>query len=169
MTHQDTNYILQTSDLKVYFPVKAGIILDRVLGWVKAVDGVDLTLRPSQVVGLVGESGSGKTTLGKAILLLVEATDGELLFQGKSVCAFNKEEINAYRRSVKAVFQDPFASLSPRLRIREIIGEPLEAGTGMKKIYRFRIEDKRYWWYGRSILIVWLLKLRLIMWLSNCI
>jgi oligopeptide/dipeptide ABC transporter ATP-binding protein len=133
VTRQDTNYILRTRNLKVYFPVKAGIILDRVLGWVKALDGVDLTLRPSQVVGLVGESGSGKTTLGKAILLLVAATDGEMLYQGKNVYTFNKEELKAYRRSVKAVFQDPFASLSPRLRIKDIIGEPLEVGVGMKK------------------------------------
>jgi len=133
VTRQDTNYILRTRNLKVYFPVKAGIILDRVLGWVKALDGVDLTLRPSQVVGLVGESGSGKTTLGKAILLLVAATDGEMLYQGKNVCTFNKEDLKAYRRSVKAVFQDPFASLSPRLRIKDIIGEPLEVGVGMKK------------------------------------
>lgn len=133
MTRQDTNYILRTRNLKVYFPIKAGIILDRVLGWVKALDGVDLTLRPSQVVGLVGESGSGKTTLGKAILLLVAATDGEILYQGKNVWTFNKEELKAYRRNVKAIFQDPFASLSPRLRIKDIIGEPLEVGVGMKK------------------------------------
>lgn len=129
----DWNNILQAINLKVYFPVKKGIILGRVVGWVKALDGVDLTLRPSQVVGLVGESGSGKTTLGKALLLLLKITDGVILYQGKNVYTFNKEELKAYRRSIKAVFQDPFASLSPRLRIKDIIGEPLEVGFGMSK------------------------------------
>jgi len=129
----DVNYLLQTRGLKVYFPLKAGIIRDRVIGWIKALDDVDITLRRSQVVGLVGESGSGKTTLGKALLLLEKATGGEILYEGKNVYAFNKEEIKAYRRNVKTVFQDPFASLSPRFRIKEIIGEPLEVGAGMNK------------------------------------
>lgn len=133
MNQPDGNYILRTSNLKVHFPLKAGIILGQVIGWVKALDGVDLTLSPSQVVGLVGESGSGKTTLGKALLLLEKATGGEILYQGRNIYTLSKEELKAYRRDVSAVFQDPFASLSPRLRIKEIVGEPLEVGFGMNE------------------------------------
>jgi oligopeptide transport system ATP-binding protein len=133
MDQQKNGELLRTRDLKVYFPVKAGIIRDRVIGWVRALDGVDLTLQRGQVIGLVGESGSGKTTLGKTILLLEKPTGGEIFFEGQNVLTFNKEEMKTYRRSVKTVFQDPFASLSPRMRIKEIIGEPLIVGAGMKK------------------------------------
>jgi oligopeptide transport system ATP-binding protein len=133
MDQESNGALLQTRNLKVYFPVKAGIIRDRVIGWVRALDGVDLTLNRGQVIGLVGESGSGKTTLGKTILVLERATEGEILFEGRNVYTFNKEEMKTYRRSVKTVFQDPFASLSPRMRVREIIGEPLQVGMGMKK------------------------------------
>jgi oligopeptide transport system ATP-binding protein len=125
--------ILQTRGLKVHFPIKAGIIRDRVIGQIKALDGVDLTLRPLQIIGLVGESGSGKTTLGKVLLLLEKATSGEVLFEGRSLYSLRGSELKDYRRMVQAVFQDPFASLSPRLRIKEIIGEPLEVGAGMSK------------------------------------
>jgi len=133
MNRQKNGYILQTRGLKVHFPVKAGVVFGRVVGWVKALDGVDLTLHSSEVIGLVGESGSGKTTLGKAILLLEKATAGEILYRGKNVYTLDREELKEYRRGVNAVFQDPFASLSPRLRIKEIVGEPLEVGFSMKK------------------------------------
>ena len=117
----------------MYFPITAGIIRDQVIGWVKALDGVSLTLSRRQVVGLVGESGSGKTTLAKIFLLLERATGGEVLFEGENLYDFKGQELKAYRRKVQAVFQDPFASLSPRLRIKEIIGEPLEVAGGMNR------------------------------------
>ncbi len=117
----------------MYFPVKAGIILDHVIGWVKALDGVDLSINPRQVLGVVGESGSGKTTLAKVLLLLEKPTKGEVLFKGKDIHSLDVAGLKAYRRTLQAVFQDPFASLSPRLRIRDIISEPLEVSSTLNK------------------------------------
>ena len=130
---KELDYILRIRNLKMHFPVKAGIILDHVIGWVKALDGVDLTIQPRQVVGLVGESGSGKTTLAKVLLLLEKPTNGEVLFQGKDINSLDVPELKAYRRTIQAVFQDPFASLSPRLRVQEIISEPLEVSSNLSK------------------------------------
>jgi ABC-type oligopeptide transport system ATPase subunit len=79
------DYLLQIKNLKMHFPVKAGIIMDHVIGWVKALDGIDLTIKPMKIVGLVGESGSGKTTLAKVLLLLEKPTQGEVLFKGKEI------------------------------------------------------------------------------------
>jgi len=128
--------LLQIRNLKMYFPVKAGIIFDRVIGWVKALDGIDLTIQPKQVVGLVGESGSGKTTLAKVLLLLEKPTQGEVLFRGKDIQSLDISELKTYRHTLQAVFQDPFASLSPRMRVQEIITEPLQvSGTlGRKEL-----------------------------------
>ncbi|MFH1489555.1 MAG: ABC transporter ATP-binding protein [Pseudomonadota bacterium] len=125
--------LLKVRDLKMYFPVTAGIIRDHVIGWVKALDGVNLSLNRRQVVGLVGESGSGKTTLAKILLLLGRATEGEVFFEGQNLYDLTGRELKAYRRKVQAVFQDPFASLSPRMKIKEIIGEPLQVAGGKNK------------------------------------
>ncbi len=133
MENKPLDYLLQIRNVKMHFPVKAGIILDHVIGWVKALDGVDLTVKPKQVVGLVGESGSGKTTLAKVLLLLEKPTDGEVLFKGKNIHSLDRAELKGYRRTLQAVFQDPFASLSPRLRVQEIIGEPLEVSSTLNK------------------------------------
>jgi oligopeptide/dipeptide ABC transporter ATP-binding protein len=139
MEHIEFDYLLQIRNLKVHFPVKAGIIMDHVIGSVKALDGVDLTIKPMQIVGLVGESGSGKTTLAKVLLLQEKPTQGEVLFKGNEIHSLDGSELKAYRRTIQAVFQDPFASLSPRMRIHEIITEPLEvSGTLSKK----ELEDK---------------------------
>ena len=128
--------LLQIRNLKMHFPVKAGIIFDQVIGWVKALDGIDLTIQPKQVVGLVGESGSGKTTLAKVLLLLEKPTQGEVLFRGKDIQSLDISELKTYRHTLQAVFQDPFASLSPRMRVQEIITEPLQvSGTlGRKEL-----------------------------------
>lgn len=133
MAKNEFDYLLQIKNLKMHFPVKAGIIFDHVIGWVKALDGVDLTIKPRQVLGLVGESGSGKTTLAKVLLLLEKPTNGEVLFEGKDIHSLNDWELKAYRRTIQAVFQDPFASLSPRLRVQEIITEPLEVSSTLSK------------------------------------
>jgi len=133
MLDKNAGQLLQIKDLKKHFPITAGVIRDRVIGFVKALDGVDLSLSRRQVVGLVGESGSGKTTLAKIILLLEKATEGAVLFEGINVYTFKGSELQAYRRAVQAVFQDPFASLSPRLKIREIVSEPLEVAGGLNE------------------------------------
>lgn len=133
MQEKEFDYLLQIKNLKMHFPVKAGIIFDHVIGWVKALDGVDLTIKPLQVVGLVGESGSGKTTLAKVLLLLEKPTKGEVLFQGKDINSLEGWELKIYRRTIQAVFQDPFASLSPRQRVQEIITEPLRVSSTLSK------------------------------------
>jgi oligopeptide transport system ATP-binding protein len=133
MEKKDFDHLLQIRNLKMHFPVKAGIILDHVIGWVKALDGVDLTVNPRQVVGIVGESGSGKTTLAKVLLLLEKPTNGEVLFKGRDIHSLDAGGLKAYRRTLQAVFQDPFASLSPRLRIQNIISEPLEVTGALSK------------------------------------
>jgi oligopeptide transport system ATP-binding protein len=139
MEQKQFDYLLQIRNLKVYFPVKAGIIMDHVIGWVKALDGVDLTINPMKIVGLVGESGSGKTTLAKVLLLQEKPTQGEVLFKGKEIHSLEGSELKAYRRTIQAVFQDPFASLSPRMRVHEIITEPLEVSSTLSKK---ELEDK---------------------------
>jgi oligopeptide/dipeptide ABC transporter ATP-binding protein len=133
MEKTEFDYLLKISDLKMHFPVKAGIVLDHVVGWVKALDGIDLTIKPRQVLGMVGESGSGKTTLSKALLLLEKPTHGEVLYEGKDIHSLVGPELKAYRRTIQAVFQDPFASLSPRLRVRQIISEPLEVSSNLSR------------------------------------
>jgi oligopeptide transport system ATP-binding protein len=133
MEKTEFDYLLKIRNLKMYFPVKAGIILDHVVGWVKALDGIDLTIKQRQVLGMVGESGSGKTTLAKALLLLEKPTCGEVLYEGKDIHSLTGADLKAYRRTIQAVFQDPFASLSPRLRVRQIISEPLEVSSTLSR------------------------------------
>ena len=129
---------IELQRIKKHFPVTKGIIRDRIVGYVKALDGVDLVLNANEVVGLVGESGSGKSTLAKIILLLEKPTEGQLVFQGKDVSDFNTDDLKHYRQKIQAVFQDPYSSLSPRLKVKEIIAEPaLVAG----KLRRKEIDD----------------------------
>jgi peptide/nickel transport system ATP-binding protein len=97
------------------------------------LDGVDFSINPQQILGLVGESGSGKTTLTKVLLLLESPTSGELIFEGKDIFTLKERDMESYRRAVQAVFQDPYSSLSPRLRVRDIIVEPLEVDGRFSK------------------------------------
>jgi oligopeptide transport system ATP-binding protein len=122
--------LLEVRGLKKHFPAR-----QRRLGgassWVKAVDGVDFVIHPGETLGLIGESGCGKTTTSKLILLQETPTAGTIAFGGRDIAGFGGEDLMAYRRAVQVVFQDPFSSLSPRMRVRDIIAEPLEIHTDL--------------------------------------
>jgi len=117
--------LVELDDLRVWFPIKRGVLLDRHVGDVKAVDGVSLTIARGETVGLVGESGCGKSTVGRAMLRLYEPTGGRVLFEGTDVTHLRESELRPLRRRMQMVFQDPFASLNPRHSIGRTIGEPL--------------------------------------------
>ena len=117
-------HLLEVKDLQTYFPVRSGL-LQRVTSHVKAVDGVSFTLRKGETLGLVGESGCGKTTVGRSILRLIEPTGGTVAFEGKNVLAATGASMKALRREMQIIFQDPAGSLNPRMRIAQIVGEPL--------------------------------------------
>lgn len=118
--------ILEVSRVKKYFPVKKGLF-SKIRGWVKAVDDISFTINRGETFGLVGESGCGKSTTSKLILLTEKLTSGSISFEGKNIYQFSSKELQFYRESVQAVFQDPTGSLNPRLRIGTIISEPLTA------------------------------------------
>jgi oligopeptide/dipeptide ABC transporter ATP-binding protein len=120
-----SDLILEINKLRKYFPIKGGL-LSSSLGSVKAVEDVSFTIKPGEVVGLVGESGSGKTTLGRTILRLVEPTSGEIIFDGTDITKISKPEMREFRKRMQIIFQDPFASLNPRMTVSDIIGEPLD-------------------------------------------
>jgi len=116
--------LLSVKGLKKYFPIREGV-LSRHTGDVKAVDGVSFDVYEGQTLGLVGESGCGKSTTGRCIIRLNDATEGTITFQGRDVRAMKGAELKAYHRDVQVIFQDPYASLNPRMTIGEIVGEPL--------------------------------------------
>lgn len=115
---------MEVEDLKVYFPIKRGV-LRRTVGWLKAVDGVSFRIYPRETLGLVGESGCGKTTCARSIIRLIEPTDGKIIFKGRDVRALEKAELRSLRRSMQFIFQDPYASLNPRMSVASIVGEGL--------------------------------------------
>ena len=116
--------LLQVEGLRKYFPIRGGV-LQRVVSEVKAVDDVSFEIRPGEVVGLVGESGSGKTTVGRTLLRLEEATGGTVRFGGIDVMGASPREMRALRKRMQIVFQDPYASLNPREKVREVLTHPL--------------------------------------------
>ncbi|TMK75237.1 MAG: ATP-binding cassette domain-containing protein, partial [Actinobacteria bacterium] len=117
--------LVELQHLKVWFPIKSGIVLDRHVGDIKAVDGVSLEIRRGETLGLVGESGCGKSTVGRTILRLYKPTEGRIIFDGQDITRLGQGELRPLRRRMQMVFQDPFASLNPRHSVGRIVGEPL--------------------------------------------
>ncbi len=128
-----TQPLLEVKGLKKYFPVTDGMLPWRASNWVRAVDGIDFQIYPGETLGVIGESGCGKTTTAKLVLLQEPPTEGEINFEGMDATRLSGSELKNYRGSVQVVFQDPFSSLSPRMRIRDIIAEPLEIHTDLSK------------------------------------
>src|SRR5438046_8548926 len=119
--------LVELEDLRVWFPIRSGIVLDRHVGDVRAVDGVSLTIERGETLGLVGESGCGKSTVGRAILRLYKPSAGRILFDGRDISTLGEGDLRPLRRRMQMVFQDPFASLNPRHSVGRIVGEPLRA------------------------------------------
>jgi peptide/nickel transport system ATP-binding protein len=117
--------LVELDDLRVWFPIKSGIVLDRHVGDVKAVDGVSLQIQRGETLGLVGESGCGKSTLGRVLLRLYEPTSGRIMFDGEDITTASERNLREVRRRMQMVFQDPYASLNPRHSVGRIVSEPL--------------------------------------------
>jgi oligopeptide transport system ATP-binding protein len=130
--------LLQVKNLKKYFPIKGGI-LSKTVGHVQAVDDISFDLYPGETVGLVGESGCGKSTAARTILRLIEPTGGEVFFEGQDILKLGKKPMRALRRQMQIIFQDPYASLNPRMTVASIVGEPLE----IHKIAKGRAKEER--------------------------
>ena len=124
-SHGAREPLLEAVDLKKHFPVTKGLLLSKTTGHIKAVDGVSFELYPGETLGIVGESGCGKSTTAKMMLMLEDPTEGSIRFEGKNVREGEVETRREYRRSVQAVFQDPWSSLNPRMRVRDLIAEPM--------------------------------------------
>jgi oligopeptide/dipeptide ABC transporter ATP-binding protein len=125
--------LLEGRDLTKHYPVTKGL-LQRTIGWVRAVDGISFTIEQGKTLSLVGESGAGKTTTAKAILLLERLTSGNILFEGKDIYKFSRSQLKTeYRPRVQAVQQNPWSSMNPRMRVRDIIAEPLVVNTKLSK------------------------------------
>ena len=118
--------LLEVRGLAMHFPITEGMVLSRKIGDVKAVDGVDFTIARGETLGLVGESGCGKTTTGRCILRLERPTAGAILFDGKDVNRLERSELTALRRRMQVIFQDPYSSLNPRMKVGDIIAEPIK-------------------------------------------
>src|SRR6516162_4514774 len=122
----DGHPLLEVKGLRMHFPVTEGLISRKVVGEVKAVDGIDFTVGRGETLGLVGESGCGKTTTGRCILRLERPTAGEILYDGSDIARLEREQLRALRRRIQVIFQDPYSSLNPRMKVGDIIGEPIK-------------------------------------------
>jgi oligopeptide transport system ATP-binding protein len=122
---QETAPLLEVRGLQMHFPISEGVVMRRQIGQVKAVDGIDLTIRRGETLGLVGESGCGKTTTGRCILRLETPTAGEIRYDGVDIAKLGRKDLVALRRRIQVIFQDPYSSLNPRMKVGEIIAEPM--------------------------------------------
>ena len=127
------NVLANVSQLKKYFPIKEGIIFDRMIGNVRAVDDVSFEIYRGETLGLVGESGSGKTTVGRSLLRIIEPTSGRIEFDGRDIVGMNRKEFREIQHRMQMIFQDPYASLNPRIRVGDIVAEPLEIQGALSK------------------------------------
>ena len=135
--------LLEVTDLVKHFPVKRGLLIDREVDSIKAVDGVSLKVGRGETLGLVGESGSGKSTLSRTILQLLEPTSGSVVFEGREIAGLSRREMRPLRSEMQMIFQDPFASLNPRKRAGQIVGDPLRqvGSTSSKAALRARVQE----------------------------
>ncbi len=134
--------LVEVENLRVWFPIKSGIILDRHIGDIKAVDDVSFSISRGETLGLVGESGCGKSTVGRTILRLYEPTAGRIVFDGNDITTMSQNEIRPLRRRMQMVFQDPYASLNPRHSVGRIVGEPLRVhGLSGRKASSSRVRE----------------------------
>jgi oligopeptide transport system ATP-binding protein len=133
-THEQDGALLNVRDLEKHFPIRRGVLIERTVGAVKAVDGVSFEVAEGETLGLVGESGSGKSTTGYCILQLLKPTAGSIRFMGKELTEIGREDLRRMRREMQIVFQDPYASLDPRMTVGNIVSEPLEVhGIGTRR------------------------------------
>jgi peptide/nickel transport system ATP-binding protein len=134
--------LLELDELKVWFPIKSGLVLDRHVGDIRAVDGVSLEIRRGETLGLVGESGCGKSTVGRAIMRLYKPTDGRIVFDGQDITSLGEGQLRPLRRRIQIVFQDPYSSLNPRHSVSRIVGEPLRVhGLANRRQAAGRVRD----------------------------
>jgi oligopeptide transport system ATP-binding protein len=136
------NKLLEVEDLHKHFPIREGLLIERKVGEVKAVDGVSFDVSQGETLGLVGESGSGKSTTGYCILQLMKPTSGSVRFEGTELTELGREELRRMRREMQIVFQDPYSSLDPRMTVGDIVGEPLVVhGIGSRRERAPRIRE----------------------------
>ena len=135
--------LVNVENLKMYFPVTSGVIFQKTIGQVKAVDNVSFFIRKGETLGLVGESGCGKTTTGRAVLQLYEPTEGKVQFDGKELTELNSSDMRSMRKEVQIIFQDPYGSLNPRMSAGDIIGEPLKVHklVNSRQDYRDKVAE----------------------------
>ncbi len=122
----DRDTLLDVTNLKMYFPVTSGMLFQRTVAYIKAVDGISFSVKRGETLGLVGESGCGKTTTGRCILQLYRPTEGQIIFEGQELGSLSSKEMRAMRREMQVIFQDPYSSLNPRMTAGDIVGEPLD-------------------------------------------